>query len=84
MELLTAWLQVDRFSMEKEEITDVELFDGAVVHIRKAGSTHQDLANWPTHGSEIDSACISKFRAWIASVAPMLEVEKGPKRVCVL
>ena len=58
VELLTAWIQVDRFAMEKEEITDVELLDGAVEHVRKARGTRQDLANWSTHGAEIDRACI--------------------------
>ena len=84
VELLTALIQVDRFSMEKEEITHVELLDGAVEHVRKASGTCPDLANWPTHGAEIDRACriqhaIQKFRAWIASVARMVEVEKGPE-----
>ena len=65
--------------MEKEEIADVKLLDGAVEHVQKASGTRQDLANWPTH-----CVCYSKFRAWIASVARMVEVETGPKRVCVL
>ena len=42
VELLTAWIQVDRFSMEKEEITDVELLDGAVEQVRKASGTRAD------------------------------------------
>ena len=44
--------------MEKEEITDAELLDGAVEHVQKAKGTRPDLANWPTHGAEIDRACI--------------------------
>ena len=32
----------------------------------------------------LHTVCDSKFRAWIASVARMVEVENGPKRVCVL
>ena len=48
VELLTAWIQVDQFAMEKEEITEVELLDGAVEHVRKASGTRADLANWPT------------------------------------
>ena len=42
VELLTAWLQVDRFLMEKEKMTDVELLDGAVEHIRKASGGRPD------------------------------------------
>ena len=44
--------------MEKEEIADVKLLDGAVEHVQKASGSRQDLANWPTHCAEIDRACI--------------------------
>ena len=43
-----AGIQVDQFSMEKEETTDVEYLDGAVEHVRKASGTRPDLANWPS------------------------------------
>ena len=49
-------------SMEKEEMTEVELSmvaaSGAVEHIRKSSGCSLDLVNWPNHGAKIDSACM--------------------------
>ena len=84
--MLTAWFQVDSFWMERGEMTDVELIDGVVKHIRKASGSRPDfkLANWCRSRSCLHAACDKKFEAWIASVAHMVEVEKGSERVCVL
>ena len=65
--------------------------DGAVEHIRKTSCGRQDLVNWPNqwqslrkNRSCLNAACDPNFGAWIASVARMMEVEKGSGRVCVL
>ena len=49
--------KLDSVLMEKEGMTDVKL----LVDILKASFGHgrpADLANWPSHGAEIDRACM--------------------------
>ena len=61
--------------------------DGAVKHPknqRRSPGFGQLAQSLRKNRSCLNAACYSNFGAWITSVARMIEVEKGPGRVCVL
>ena len=64
--------------MDKEIVTEAELLDAAVEHIHKSSVGRADMAHWPNHGPEMDSACLAHAIPGCTLLSEWSKIKQNP------